>query len=78
MADVSMYQVEDENDWIIIDEALEGEPSDVEYVAPQSQETLVVHGVPGRSRFSDRNLRISTGRNWGFTLSIVQMKCFFS
>ena len=63
MANVNMYSVtEDDNDWIIIDDSLEGEPSDVDYVDPRSRE-IVLDGVPGRSRFSDRNLRISTGRN---------------
>ena len=78
MANVSMYSVTDENEWIIIDDSLEGEPSDmnVNYVDPRSRKIDYDGsggGVPGRSRFSDRNLRISTGRKQGiFSLYLVQ------
>ena len=77
MANVSMYSVTDENERIIIDDSLEGEPSDinVNYVDPRSRDIDYDGGggggVPGRSKFSDRNLRISTGRKLGiFSLSI--------
>ena len=74
MANVSMYSVTDENEWIIIDDSLEREPSDinVNYVDPRSRDIdYDGGGVPGRSQFSDRNLRISTGRKLGiFSLSI--------
>ena len=71
MANVSMYSVTDENEWIIIDDSLKGEPSDVNvnYVDPR-MDYDDTDGVPGRSKFSDRNLRISTGRKQGIFLCL--------
>ncbi len=61
----SLYQENGESEWTVQDESAFGQDLERNYKVPGGRE--YVHGVPGRRRFSDRNLRISYGRNRDFS-----------
>lgn len=69
----NMYQVKDEEEeeeWSASDESASAQDLERNYSVPPSRK--YVHGVPGRRRFSDRNLRISYGRRRDFLLCVVR------